>query len=818
MVKELTVEERFHELMKEVGLKILDAGLGMNTDLLKDVYVAARMLKEGYPLKEIVKTLKRLFMNRTGTNNTNAANKYADMVLEKVNDQLKDEAKGDPGKVYDELERHLSTDRLQFREREDRPALSIGQKGSILARMVVVDGFSLSAVEEAARENKSLGLDDAEELKKVMASCRAIADRYKAIEETTLKTRVKDPADIYRQYAKEYMQETRTPFLSPQDDEKILANLCMEIRYSMSKRLPNTEESRKKLDDYMRIEILPACSKAIEAASPVAAEGWRNKSQYVPCVMHGSEHFRENLIEDSEKYEKTQKLVDSYLDSFDKAQEESRYIYPAPYLDTSIAKELIVERQSNPLIERAIEENTRISGRGNFIDNNFESNKRKYAKAVVEKARNSYNREQELLYRKKPSIPQKPYSELREDNISAADLYLEAVKERLEMYPTFRLHMSDAAIDEEMAASIISKHPDVDLEELKEAIADNSPRAAILGIPGDYAEKVVERAKTELEQATRREKQVLSQQQLFHKSRGFAQEAFSDNPMEDYQNCKVAIDMLQDNIPEVDVKQMIKDIAPQEETKVQNPELYASQIVSSAKRVIERSQNIIDFEKDPTVASMDLKDLYMSKAQKILRKKDFPDSNMDVEVYKEMKLEGISDADIHLALSNYSPSAMEAGRDAASYCEFVKSSAEFMLREEQEKLENYIVIPRLEEAHTPDDEYEFQRKKMTDYISLPFSPTFDTKLARGLLEKNLEEEKVAAILDKLSPLSGRAADVPEESYGRSRVKEALQGMRRMVLVDEKVHEETKVIKHDEGMAVVKERTLTKTYATDSEEE
>ena len=127
----------------------------------------------------------------------------------------------------------------------------------------------------------------------------------------------------------------------------------------------------------------------------------------------------------------------------------------------------------------------------------------------------------------------------------------------------------------------------------------------------------------------------------------------------------------------------------------------------------------------------------MMKAQKILRKKSFPDSNMDVEVYRDMKLEGIDEDDIRLAIRSYSPSAMEAGRDEDSYCDFVKSSADFMLNEEKEKLDNYIVIPRLDEECTPDEEYEFQRRKMSDYISLPFSPDFDTKLARGLLEKNL---------------------------------------------------------------------------------
>ena len=53
------------------------------------------------------------------------------------------------------------------------------------------------------------------------------------------------------------------------------------------------EKGRKQLDDYMKTEILPGCSKAVQEASPVAAEGWRNKSQYVPCVMYGTEHFSE---------------------------------------------------------------------------------------------------------------------------------------------------------------------------------------------------------------------------------------------------------------------------------------------------------------------------------------------------------------------------------------------------------------------------------------------------------------------------------------------------------------------------------------------
>ena len=161
---------------------------------------------------------------------------------------------------------------------------------------------------------------------------------------------------------------------------------------------------------------------------------------------------------------------------------------------------------------------------------------------------------------------------------------------------------------------------------------------------------------------------------------------------------------------------------------------------------------------------------------------------------------------------------MEAGRDEDSYCDFVKSSADFMLNEEKEKLDNYIVIPRLDEECTPDEEYEFQRRKMSDYISLPFSPDFDTKLARGLLEKNLEEGKVADIIDRLSPLAisrGDGEAVPD--YGRSRVKEALAGMKRMVLVNEDVKEDTKVVRHDNMLVKTMTKTRTRTYKEDDEE-
>jgi hypothetical protein len=189
---------------------------------------------------------------------------------------------------------------------------------------------------------------------------------------------------------------------------------------------------------------------------------------------------------------------------------------------------------------------------------------------------------------------------------------------------------------------------------------------------------------------------------------------------------------------------------------------------------------------------------------------------MDVEVYKELKLAGCDEVDIQTAIRSYSPSAMEAGRDEKSYCEFIKHSADFKLKEEQGKLENYLVIPRLDEEYSPDEEYEFQRKKMVDYISLPFNPEFDIKLARGLLEKNLEEEKVADVIDRLSPVA--AGGEPSVGYGRSRVDEALKNMRRKVLVNEEVKEETKVTQHDYGMTLTRELTRTQTWAEQDEDE
>ncbi len=814
MIKEIALEDRFQEVFKEAGLKVLEAGTGMNLDFARDLFVTARMLKEGYPLKEVLKELKKLFMKRTGSTDAKAAGLYADKVLGKVNEQLKAESKEDIPRTYDELEKHLSNDKMRLKGQDDRP-LTASQRGNMLARMMVVDGFSLSALEEVASQSKALGFKDAEELKNALSSCKEISDRYKAINEIPLKSHVKTYSDMYKQYAKEYMQETGTSFLTPKDDEKILATLCMEIRYAVQQDLPNNDRGRKQLDDYMKLEILPGCSKAVLEASPVAAEGWRNKSQYIPSVMYGTEHFSELMKDTDEKYRKTQSLAQKFLEGFDQAQDAARRIYPETTLDTELAKELIFERQSEPLITRAVEEHTRISGRNGFIARNYE-NKEDYARAIVSGAKDSYSREQQLLFKERPEIPQLSYAQLKEKDISAGELYLEAVKERLEIYPTFRLHMADPSVDEELAASIITKHPDVDLEELKNAIEENSPRAAILGISNNYAETVVRHAKTELEQVERRERQASDQKMLFNKSRGFAQIAFSEDPMEDYQNCKVAMDMLQDNIPEVDIKQMIKEIAPQEGLNT-NPELYATMIVGSAKRVLERSDNILKYRKDPTVP-VDMQDLYMEKAQKILGKKGFPDSNMDVEVYKQLKLEGREESDIQAAVKRYSPSAIEAGRDEASYCEFVKNSADFKINEEKEKLANYLVIPRLEEECTPDEEYEFQRKKMTDYVDLPYSPVFDTKLARGLLEKKLEEDKVADVLDRLSPMAGvKPGEEPSVgSYGRSRVAEALQGMKKMVLVSEEVHENTKVTQHDFGLVKTTERSLVRTYASQTD--
>ena len=66
MIKEIALEDRFQEVLKEAALKVMEAGTGMNLDFARDIFTAARMLKEGYPLKEVLKELKKLFMKRTG--------------------------------------------------------------------------------------------------------------------------------------------------------------------------------------------------------------------------------------------------------------------------------------------------------------------------------------------------------------------------------------------------------------------------------------------------------------------------------------------------------------------------------------------------------------------------------------------------------------------------------------------------------------------------------------------------------------------------------------------------------------------------------
>ena len=80
MITDVVLEDRFHQLMKEAGLKFIEAGSGMNVDFLRAAYTVMKMLREGYPLIEIVKVLKKAFINKTNDKDPKIANLYISKV------------------------------------------------------------------------------------------------------------------------------------------------------------------------------------------------------------------------------------------------------------------------------------------------------------------------------------------------------------------------------------------------------------------------------------------------------------------------------------------------------------------------------------------------------------------------------------------------------------------------------------------------------------------------------------------------------------------------------------------------------------------
>lgn len=767
---------RFRKLFKENADEIEVSGVA-EKDFAKDLYVVTTMIDEGYALSDIMGALKKsLAGGRTQTIEGKAASLYVDKVMDRVNVQLTRNALSDFTVVRKELKRLIDADRLKYnRGRDDDAFFSTYRKGALLLALMIKDGYNSDTVEAVVRQGKDIPFKSDDELNDILDKCRRITEKYMDISATQLRSKAKDPKDIYMQYAKEYMQKTKSSMLNLRDEQKIVGTMQHELEELYRRKLPKATDAKTKaeIDSLIDRELKPFCRKALSEGSPVADEPGRDRLQYVEAVLNGADLFSARMRPEEERYQEIKNRFVEFRVALEHEMNERMRLPIGALMDADLAKKLINDDQDEKLLIKIIADSS------NSAKDQMEladGDRERYARIVVASAKESLHREKNILYAEKKDIPHNvPFSVLEDEHhITASDLYILALQERMETYPSFRNHLSEEYADVDACVKLITRYKDINHAIIRDAVEECSPRQALPGIPEDYPDKVIQRAQIEVNQARREEEKYQNLQVAFNKSRGFADEGIHDNiPMNDYKDCKVAVQMLLRNVPEDDIRQFITKIAPKNDDIP--PMRYAAAVMASAKAVVVRARQAEDYRSDEgNYGRVDR--LYMEAAHELLNPKDFPDTAMDIQIFQMLKLKDVPEDEIKQSIMDHSPSAIEYGRTKESYADFVQNSANHQIEEEIKKLNNYICMPREEHEESAAEEYTHHLKKIQDYINLPFNPTMDKKIARALIQQDFSEQDVAESINRNSPLK-KMKGAGFADYGASIVRSIVKDLK-----------------------------------------
>ena len=210
-----------------------------------DLKIVCTMLAEGYSVRDMANALNEhsMFAKRLPEAMPDAQRRYADEVMARVNEMRTHEI----GKDYALAEKY-------YLSRAGGKTLNIAQEGDTVLSMLM-EGFAPETVEKALREHGT----DGEYARALVLTCSRVAQMYQEIQTSDTVSEIRTAKDAYRNFAGEYMREHKLSKLDRKGDRDI-------VRRMLAKGWK---------EDFIRNAL---------RFSPVAAEPWREKGQYVDAV------------------------------------------------------------------------------------------------------------------------------------------------------------------------------------------------------------------------------------------------------------------------------------------------------------------------------------------------------------------------------------------------------------------------------------------------------------------------------------------------------------------------------------------------------
>lgn len=696
----------------------------------KDVVV--KLFEKGYKTRDIVKVIASkcfLAQHVDSSMPSDFMSRYCDGVMQEVARETDWFIRR--GKVYemcyDSYEKSVNALRHKFSHKATQ--WNEFQEGKAAIQLSREGHFYLPIIKEVLSQHSYYSRDN-DKVSGIMDKVSKIQQIYRNIDDTKLN----DPyAPVYPLLVKKYMSDNKIRIINGKDEQNIIIGM---LKKGISKE---------------------KITEIIKSNSPVAIEPGRNLNDYVNTVVQlaSDEYERRNRWVKS-KASETEQLYKKKIEGYEKYLNEKYHhgILSRTFYDCMAACELFAGNQLylNVLdtIEKYSPQATKVS----------ESNPNKtplgYAKFVTASARRSLSRSKDIVNAERRLLPQnETWEKLKIADFSMADLYTQAIKERIEAYPSTAGNLTAAWLDKDIAEKLMTKYKDLDVAELEATIAERSPRAAMAGVPDNYPSKVIETAKERIDRTNKRVAERESLQNEYNRQCGLAAEGVDAvTAMDEYQLGKAALTMIMNGNDVSDVKsamtENVKKISANSMDR--KPKEYIDDIISKVQEVRSRVTSLKMYQpKRNTIPSIN--DLYMTDLSSMAKVRHGIHSSLDVKAASNLLARGFSANDVAATIKRYSPVAVEPGR-ASDYVEsFVIPRAEQTIKIEREKLDAYMPTARLNHATTAAAEYDYLKDEISAAISLPWCVDMDQLIAITLFDEGFSEEEVADAIDGKSSLA-----------------------------------------------------------------
>lgn len=696
-----------------------------------DVGALAELLDRGYSARDLQETyMHRSLFSEYITDET-AQNFYESHVFENLRAKRSAAVEKEIDEARKEYESAEELARGKYEGSTQPEGFEIFTEGGVVLHLMIECDFlpetaKLVLMEKSQRAKADRG----EYAQKIIEQCSHIKYAYNEISHAPgSMDGVQSAEDAYRWFAHAYMTRNQLKLLDYESDLSILQDM----------------RAAKFPEGFLK--------KAFAAASPVAMEPGRSLERYIDGLMAERTSAKEvflssrDYVSPEDSYRIIAERINDEL--IERGEMDGIQKYRS-YYDTLIAREMLLSHIPDEPIFKALET---LSTKAQEAEGMAEA----YGRFILEKAHRILAAEDSFLsFRHVGEIPEgSTFADLC-NRFSPLEIFQSVLMEHLRLNPSVRRRLFEENVMADLVETCFARCPDFDQDAML-GILRMSPAAILLDgsrRPKAYvfAENTIREAQRRLagdDPVKRREDSILAE---FNRQCGLAAQgvSISVSAMSAYQYGQSALKMLLNGYDKNGIRACIEKVAqPRDVT----PERFADSIMTSTQEVYIRIQNLknMDYSGQPETPETPEQD-YQRRMAGLMEGRMYPQSRMDIEVYKSMLAEKRwTTAKLEAAVQELSPLAAQAGR-SKNYIQYVRDRAKAMLLEERKRLERYKAELRAERDKNAEEAYRYYQAQLRESFTLPYVPRMDEHIMMAMLAEGFLAAEIVTIVDALSPL------------------------------------------------------------------